>query len=153
MSTHWRAHSRLKKKEKKSSAKFWENTTSIRGIVYGGVYVPCIYSHARWELLKWLRSLLLCLHEVFWVPILVINSIVCWFSIMSMFVQDLKPVCILQTHRREVLCLQGAVSTPLRWIFKNALWKAIHSCRITCERSESAQEQRIALYKSNQQQQ
>ena len=27
--------------------------------------------------------------------------------------------------------------------------KASHSCRITCERSESAQERRIALYKSN----
>ena len=26
--------------------------------------------------------------------------------------------------------------------------KAVHSCKITCERSESAQEQRIALYKS-----
>ena len=44
----------------------------------------------------------------------------------------------------------SAVSTPLRWIFKNALKKAIHSCRITCERSESARERRIALYKSDQ---
>ena len=41
------------------------------------------------------------------------------------------------------------VCTPLRWILKNVLYKAIHSCRITCERSESAQERRIALYKSN----
>ena len=31
--------------------------------------------------------------------------------------------------------------------------KPIHSCRITCERSESAGEWRIALYKSSQQQQ
>ena len=31
-----------------------------------------------------------------------------------------------------------AVSTPLLWIFKNALQKASLSCRITCERSESA---------------
>ena len=43
----------------------------------------------------------------------------------------------------------SAVSTPLWWIFKktntttkNALWKASHSCRITCERSESAQKSR-----------
>ena len=43
----------------------------------------------------------------------------------------------------------SAVSTPLRWIFENALYKASHSCRITCERSESARERRIALYKSN----
>ena len=42
-----------------------------------------------------------------------------------------------------------AVNTPLWWIFKNALWKASHSCRITCERSESAWERKIALYKSN----
>ena len=38
-------------------------------------------------------------------------------------------------------------------IFKKALQKAIQSCRITCERSESARERRIALYKSDQHQQ
>ena len=42
-----------------------------------------------------------------------------------------------------------AVSTPLWWIFKNALQKASHSCRITCEHSESAWEWRIVLYKSS----
>ena len=46
----------------------------------------------------------------------------------------------------------SAVSTPLQWIFKNALYKGSHSCRITCKRSESAREWRIALYKSDQQQ-
>ena len=46
----------------------------------------------------------------------------------------------------------SAVSTPLRWMFKNSLSKAIHSCRITCEHSESARERSIALYKSDQQQ-
>ena len=30
-------------------------------------------------------------------------------------------------------------------------YKAIHSCRITCERNESARERRIALYKSDEQ--
>ncbi len=34
----------------------------------------------------------------------------------------------------------SAVSTPLRWIFKKTRYKASHSCRTTCERSESAQE-------------
>jgi len=34
----------------------------------------------------------------------------------------------------------------------NALLKDSHSFRITCERSESARERRIALYKSDQQQ-
>ena len=43
----------------------------------------------------------------------------------------------------------SAVSTPLRWIFKNGLWKAVHSCRITCEHGEPARERRIALYKSD----
>ena len=38
-----------------------------------------------------------------------------------------------------------AVCTPLRWIFKNAPLKANHSCRITCERSESAGEQLSVL--------
>ena len=48
----------------------------------------------------------------------------------------------------------SAVSTPLMWIFKNALYKASHSqCRVTFERSESARERRTALYKSDQQQQ
>ena len=46
----------------------------------------------------------------------------------------------------------STVSTPLRWILKNVLWKARHSCRITCRHSESAWEQRIVLFKSNQQQ-
>ena len=32
----------------------------------------------------------------------------------------------------------SAVSTPLLWILKNVLQKASLSCRITCERSESA---------------
>ena len=36
---------------------------------------------------------------------------------------------------------------------KQGYKKAIHSCRITCKRSESARERRIALYKSDQQQQ
>ena len=47
------------------------------------------------------------------------------------------------------------VRTPPRWIFKNALLKklkkASHSCGITCGRSESARDRRIALYKSDQQ--
>ena len=43
----------------------------------------------------------------------------------------------------------SAVSTPLQWIFKKRAIKTIHSCRITCERSESARERRIALYKSD----
>ena len=45
----------------------------------------------------------------------------------------------------------SAVSTPLRWIFKNALLKAGHSCRVTCERSEFARIGRIALHKNDQQ--
>ena len=40
-----------------------------------------------------------------------------------------------------------SISTPFRWILKKRAIKTIHSCRVTCERSESAQEQRIALYK------
>ena len=49
----------------------------------------------------------------------------------------------------------SAVSTPLRWILKNVLQNASHSCRITCERSESARERRTnsATYKRDQQQQ
>ena len=43
-------------------------------------------------------------------------------------------------------------STPLWWISKNTLQKASHSCKITWERSLSARERRIALYKSDQQQ-
>ena len=36
-------------------------------------------------------------------------------------------------------------------IQKGTIKKASHSCRITCERSETVQERRIALYKSDQQ--
>ena len=35
---------------------------------------------------------------------------------------------------------------------RNALYKVSHSCGITCERSESARERRIAQHKSNRQQ-
>ena len=59
------------------------------------------------------------------------------------------------TERAAVSCgtsHAGAVSTPLQWIFRNALYKASHSSRITCECNEPAWERRIALYKSNQQQ-
>ena len=45
----------------------------------------------------------------------------------------------------------SAVSTSLQWIFRNALYKVSHSYRITCKRSESAREQRMVLYKSDQQ--
>ena len=31
-----------------------------RGRTFGGVYVPCIYSHARWSYRRRFRSLLLC---------------------------------------------------------------------------------------------
>ena len=44
----------------------------------------------------------------------------------------------------------SAVSTPLRWILKTTTktsYKASPSCRTTGERSESARERRIALYK------
>ena len=48
--------------------------------------------------------------------------------------------------------LPRSVSTPLWWIVKNMLQKAICSHRIICKCSESAWEQRIALYISDQQQ-
>ena len=41
----------------------------------------------------------------------------------------------------------SAVSTPLRWTFKNVLQKAIHSCRITRKCSESVWGSRTAPYK------
>ena len=63
--------------------------------------------------------------------------------------------CMVYTERAQTAAVScgsshaNAVSTPLRWVFKIALWRAIHSCRIICERSESARERRIARYKSN----
>ena len=56
---------------------------------------------------------------------------------------DMVNACMVYTERAETAAVScgtshaSAVSTPLRWIFKNALWKTSHSCRITCERSES----------------
>ena len=67
--------------------------------------------------------------------------------------------CMLYTERAEMAAVScgtshaSVVTTPLWWTVKNALYKVIHSCRITCKRSESAGERRIALYKSDQQQQ
>ena len=70
----------------------------------------------------------------------------------------MEHACMVYTERAEMAAVScgtshaSAVSTTLRWIFKNALYKASHSCRLTCERSESARERRIALYKSEPQQ-
>ena len=67
--------------------------------------------------------------------------------------------CMMYTEHAETAAVSrgtshaSTVSTPLRWIFKNMLQKASHSCRITCECMETTWEQRIVLYKSNQQQQ
>ena len=64
----------------------------------------------------------------------------------------------LYTERAETAAVScgtshaNAVSTPLRKIFKNALYTASHSCTITCESNESARERKIALQKSDQQQ-
>ena len=49
------------------------------------------------------------------------------------------------TRKRLKIALSSAVSTPLWWIFKKCANIAIHSRRITCKRSESAGEWRIAL--------
>ena len=73
---------------------------------------------------------------------------------------DIVHGCMVYTERAETAAVScgtshsSAVSTPLMWIFKNALCKATHSqCRVTFEHSESARERRTALYKSDQQQQ
>ena len=52
-------------------------------------------------------------------------------------------------HSLQTEDFVSAVSTPLQRIFKNALLKASHSCKITCECSESARKWRIVLYKRN----
>ena len=46
-------------------------------------------------------------------------------------------------------CQRCKYTTSSRWIFKNALLKASHSCRITCKRSESARERRVTLSSSS----
>ena len=43
------------------------------GCTSGRVYVPCTYSHARWELTQ--ATLVLCLCDIFQV---LINSLACW---------------------------------------------------------------------------
>ena len=63
---------------------------------------------------------------------------------------------VLDYQQRGTFCVRSRTpsmcnyqSVYLPWIFKNTLHKASHSCRITCERSESARDRRIALYKRN----
>ena len=64
---------------------------------------------------------------------------------------------MVYTERAEMAAVScgtshaSAVSTPLRWIFKKRAIKSYsHSCRITCERSESTGDRRIALYINDQ---
>ena len=72
---------------------------------------------------------------------------------------DMRHGCMVYTEHAETVAVTrgtshaGAVSTPPRWIFKHALWKASHSCGITCEGRECARERTITLYKSHHQQQ
>ena len=54
-----------------------------KGCSSGGIYVPCIYTHARWALLQVTWSLLLYLHYLFW---WLINSLVCWFYPFLLFI-------------------------------------------------------------------
>ena len=67
--------------------------------------------------------------------------------------------CMAYTERAETAAVScgtshaSAVSTPLRRRILKKIYIYIHSRRITCERSESVRERRIALYKSDQQQQ
>ena len=70
---------------------------------------------------------------------------------------DMMHCCMVYTECTEIAVVShgtshaSAVSTPLWWIFKKALYKVIliHSCRIKCKCSKSAQEQRITQNKSN----
>ena len=40
----------------------------------------------------------------------------------------------LKKKKKVAMVAMRQLSTPLQWILKNELWKAIHSCRITCVR-------------------
>ena len=64
--------------------------------------------------------------------------------------------CTQNAPRRQQFHVAPIMSAPLstqvRCIFRNALWKASYSCRITRKCCESAREWRIALYKTDQQQ-
>ena len=57
-----------------------KSSVTNRGCTSGGVYVPCIYTHARWELRRWPRSLLLYVCDVFRA---LINSLV--WSILNAY--------------------------------------------------------------------
>ena len=80
---------------------------------------------------KWLRSLLLCLHEVFWAPI---NSLVCWFFILCMFQafqydnNDINTkYCVLQMMHENMDTPEGQGSLTvktneeIRWAHINSL--------------------------------
>ena len=71
----------------------------------GGVYVPCSYSHARWEFCRWLGSLLPCLCDVFWV---LINSLVCWvFCKWTRWKPSYFPFCFTWVYcRLTVRCVK-----------------------------------------------
>ena len=78
------------------------------------------------------------------------RTVVCTLRIVNLYWMGCNRtvVCTLQ-----IVNLQWGAIALHRWILKNGLWKDSYSCRITCERSESAWERRIALHKSDQRQQ
>ena len=77
------------------------------------------------------------------------------YYVCSFAWNDMVHSCMVYSEHAEMAAVScgtshaSAVSTPLWCRLKKCAIKTIHSYRITCEHSESAQERRIVLYKSD----
>ena len=86
----------------------------------GGVSVLCIYLHARWE---FLRSLLLCLCDVFWA---LINSLVSWFSASLCFRWKQKTDPTFERGQNWLL-LEHSVPFQITHLHHSAIVLHLHS--------------------------
>ena len=67
------------------------------GWTFGGVYIPCIYSHARWSYLRRFRSLLLCPLSFarYYFPLFVVSFIVCFWNVRRLKNSTTLKICVL----------------------------------------------------------
>ena len=82
-----------------------------------GVYIPCIYSHARWVLRQATRLFVVCLCDVFWA---LINSHACWFC----WYQTDKSSCI-PPWGAQIDCLQDKLQPATQPAMDGILYWAV----------------------------
>ena len=103
---------------------FWDCT-------FGGVYVPCIYSHARWSYRRRFRSLLLCPLSVerYYFPLF------WWWFVQHYYVLELCPRWTKSEGSRNILHLSLkhlTYSRPVCFHLQNSAARCMYMRTFAC---------------------